>query len=107
MAKAQEEASMYAAKKNAHVTLGGMAGNPYGMLPGAAAAAGLLNPYNPMNIPGQDTLHMGMPPFDLSVYNPQLVSTISLYSFNFKYSLSRWPQLNTNNKWTMLIKIHK
>ncbi|CAL2037292.1 hypothetical protein CAEBREN_02733 [Caenorhabditis brenneri] len=74
MAKAQEEASLYAAKKNAHVALGGMAGNPYGMLPGAAAAAGLLNPYNPMNIPGQEALHMGMPPFDLSVYNPQLMA---------------------------------
>ncbi|KAF1761683.1 hypothetical protein GCK72_009939 [Caenorhabditis remanei] len=73
MAKAQEEASLYAAKKNAHVALGGMTGNPYGMLPGAAAA-GLLNPYNPMNIPGQDPLHMGMPPFDLSVYNPQLMA---------------------------------
>lgn len=43
----------------------------YGMLAGSSS---MLNPYQGM-LPGQDLSHMGMPPgFDLSAYNPQLVS---------------------------------
>ncbi|CAI5444901.1 unnamed protein product [Caenorhabditis angaria] len=71
IAKAQEEANMYAAKKAAHGALGGMSANPYGLLPGASAS--LLNPY-PAMLPGQDLSHMAMPQFDLSAYNPQLMA---------------------------------
>lgn len=68
IAKAQEEANMYAAKKAAAHGLGA---NPYSLLPGAPP--GILNPY-PGMLQGQD-LHMGMPSaFDLSAYNPQLMA---------------------------------
>ncbi|CAD6188390.1 unnamed protein product [Caenorhabditis auriculariae] len=71
IAKAQEEANMYAAKKAAAHGLGGMAAS-YGILPGASA--GILNPY-PGMLPGQDLSHMGMSSaFDLSAYNPQLMA---------------------------------
>ncbi|CAB3402004.1 unnamed protein product [Caenorhabditis bovis] len=69
IAKAQEEANMYAAKKAAHGALG--MGTSYGLIPGAPG--GLLNPY-PAMLPGQDLTHMAMPPFDLSAYNPQLMA---------------------------------
>ncbi|VDO23106.1 unnamed protein product [Haemonchus placei] len=75
IAKAQEEANMYAAKKAAAHGLGGLPGANYGMLAGSSS---MLNPYQGM-LPGQDLTHMGMPPgFDLSAYNPQLVSSSSL-----------------------------
>ncbi|KIH47044.1 homeobox domain protein [Ancylostoma duodenale] len=83
IAKAQEEANMYAAKKAAAHGLGGISvlyhyfsvpGLPaanYGMLAGSSS---MLNPYQGM-LPGQDLSHMGMPPgFDLSAYNPQLMA---------------------------------
>ncbi|KAK6015906.1 homeobox domain protein [Ostertagia ostertagi] len=71
IAKAQEEANMYAAKKAAAHGLGGLPGANYGMLAGSSS---MLNPYQGM-LPGQDLSHMGMPPgFDLSAYNPQLMA---------------------------------
>ncbi|PAV69888.1 hypothetical protein WR25_04845 [Diploscapter pachys] len=73
IAKAQEEANMYAAKKAASVHgLGGMAPG-YSML--AGSSAGLMPPY-PAMLPGQDLSHMGLPGgFDLTAaYNPQLMA---------------------------------
>ncbi|EPB77336.1 homeobox domain protein [Ancylostoma ceylanicum] len=71
IAKAQEEANMYAAKKAAAHGLGGLPAANYGMLAGSSS---MLNPYQGM-LPGQDLSHMGMPPgFDLSAYNPQLMA---------------------------------
>ncbi|TKR67879.1 hypothetical protein L596_023959 [Steinernema carpocapsae] len=74
IAKAQEEANMYAAKKAAH----GMNPNQYGMLanPSAAAAAaaasGMLNPY-PGMLPGAQDLHHMSTSFDLTAgYNANL-----------------------------------
>uniref|UniRef100_A0AC35U0L6 Homeobox domain-containing protein n=1 Tax=Rhabditophanes sp. KR3021 TaxID=114890 RepID=A0AC35U0L6_9BILA len=71
IAKAQEEANMYAAKKAAAQA------NQYGMLANSTAAAaavaasGMLNPYGGM-LPGQDLHHMGG--FDMSGgYNSQLM----------------------------------
>lgn len=71
IAKAQEEANMYAAKKAAAHGIGGIPAANYGML---AGSSGMLNPYQGM-LPGQDLSHMGMGTgFDLSAYNPQLMA---------------------------------
>jgi len=72
IAKAQEEANMYAAKKAAHV-------NQYGMLAGSpASSAGMMNAgVYPGILPGgQEALHhMGQQGFDLSQsYNPNMMS---------------------------------
>jgi hypothetical protein len=66
IAKAQEEANMYAAKKAATANHYGMLGNPV-----AAAAASSMIPYQIMH-GGQDLHHMAGG-FDIGGYNPQLM----------------------------------
>ncbi|CAJ0579178.1 unnamed protein product, partial [Mesorhabditis spiculigera] len=75
IAKAQEEANMYAAKKAAAQGLGGFpaasaagAMPAYGML---GAPGGMMSGYGGMLGAGSEHLGMGAP-FDLSSYNPQL-----------------------------------
>ncbi|VDO31610.1 unnamed protein product [Onchocerca flexuosa] len=71
IAKAQEEANMYAAKKAAH------AANQYGMLAAGTSAAGSMLNY-PAMLPGQDLAHHMTAGLDFTAgYNPQLVSVIS------------------------------
>ena len=85
IAKAQEEASMYAAKKTQ--------GTPYGVLNNpasavAAAASSMLNPYAGMLHAGQAELQHQMiaSGFDLTTgYNPQL------------FQMSYLPQQNSNS----------
>lgn len=70
IAKAQEEANMYAAKK-AH---GIAAASQYGVLAGSSAAGGMLN--YPGMLPGQDLAHhMGAGLDFAASYNPQLMSS--------------------------------
>lgn len=52
----------------------GLPGPNYGNSIMLGGSAGMLNPYQGMGIPGQDMAHLGMGAFDLSAYNPQLVS---------------------------------
>lgn len=71
IAKAQEEANMYAAKKAAH---GMSAANQYGMLAGSSAAGGMLN--YPGMLPAQDLAHHMSAGLDFAAsYNPQLMSS--------------------------------
>ncbi|VDK86931.1 unnamed protein product [Onchocerca ochengi] len=69
IAKAQEEANMYAAKKAAH------AANQYGMLAAGTSAAGSMLNY-PAMLPAQDLAHHMTAGLDFTAgYNPQLMST--------------------------------
>ncbi|KAK6100531.1 Pre-B-cell leukemia transcription factor 1 [Brugia pahangi] len=73
IAKAQEEANMYAAKKAAH---GFTAANQYGMLAAGTSAAGSMLNY-PAMLPGQDLAHHMTAGLDFTAgYNPQLVGII-------------------------------
>uniref|UniRef100_A0A0R3S0M3 Homeobox domain-containing protein n=1 Tax=Elaeophora elaphi TaxID=1147741 RepID=A0A0R3S0M3_9BILA len=75
IAKAQEEANMYAAKK-AFATLDFIAANQYGMLAAGTSAAGSMLNY-PAMLPGQDLAHHMTAGLDFTAgYNPQLVGVI-------------------------------